>query len=198
MKRLMAFIRWSGLVVCAVMISAWIASHYWYAGVDFRGLYYVESDEGRIDIGAFRHYERVKRDYETSIVVERISDTRFIRKVSEHHKMRRIAWVPFWFLVMASGASSVYLFRRARRRITPGHCRTCGYDLTGNLSGVCPECGDVIQERMEAKVEKPPTPEARKKRMDNREIVKWALIYAVITVPISIILRGVFQCITRP
>jgi hypothetical protein len=30
--------------------------------------------------------------------------------------------------------------RRAasRRR---GHCRHCGYDLTGNVSGVCPECG---------------------------------------------------------
>lgn len=23
----------------------------------------------------------------------------------------------------------------------PGHCRRCGYDLTGNVSGVCPECG---------------------------------------------------------
>ena len=24
----------------------------------------------------------------------------------------------------------------------PGNlCRTCGYDLTGNESGVCPECG---------------------------------------------------------
>jgi hypothetical protein len=22
-----------------------------------------------------------------------------------------------------------------------GQCQTCGYDLTGNLSGVCPECG---------------------------------------------------------
>jgi hypothetical protein len=21
------------------------------------------------------------------------------------------------------------------------HCKTCGYDLTGNLSGICPECG---------------------------------------------------------
>ena len=26
---------------------------------------------------------------------------------------------------------------------TPSHCR-CGYDLTGNVSGVCPECGERI------------------------------------------------------
>jgi len=24
---------------------------------------------------------------------------------------------------------------------TTGHCRKCGYDLTGNVSGICPECG---------------------------------------------------------
>ena len=30
----------------------------------------------------------------------------------------------------------------ARRRPYPrGHCRRCGYDLTGNTSGRCPECG---------------------------------------------------------
>ena len=26
-------------------------------------------------------------------------------------------------------------------RVRPGFCVTCDYDLTGNLSGVCPECG---------------------------------------------------------
>jgi hypothetical protein len=25
-----------------------------------------------------------------------------------------------------------------------GHCQTCGYDLTGNESGVCPECGSEV------------------------------------------------------
>ena len=28
--------------------------------------------------------------------------------------------------------------------LKPGHCR-CGYDLTGNTSGVCPECGIEVQ-----------------------------------------------------
>ena len=34
---------------------------------------------------------------------------------------------------------------KARRR-TPGHnvCVYCGYNLTGNISGVCPECGKPI------------------------------------------------------
>ena len=30
--------------------------------------------------------------------------------------------------------------RRDRRR-RHGQCIECGYDLTGNVSGVCPECG---------------------------------------------------------
>jgi hypothetical protein len=25
-----------------------------------------------------------------------------------------------------------------------GHCRNCGYNLTGNVSGICPECGERI------------------------------------------------------
>ena len=26
----------------------------------------------------------------------------------------------------------------------PGHCRACDYDLTGNTSGRCPECGKAV------------------------------------------------------
>lgn len=28
-----------------------------------------------------------------------------------------------------------------RRRRLPLHCKKCGYNLTGNVSGKCPECG---------------------------------------------------------
>jgi hypothetical protein len=35
-------------------------------------------------------------------------------------------------------------FRVWRRRVRAGHCRCCGYDLTGNVSGVCPECGNGV------------------------------------------------------
>ncbi len=28
--------------------------------------------------------------------------------------------------------------------IAPGHCTQCDYNLTGNISGICPECGTTI------------------------------------------------------
>ena len=35
--------------------------------------------------------------------------------------------------------------RRHRRRRKKGLCLECGYDLTGNVSGICPECGKRIR-----------------------------------------------------
>ncbi len=37
-------------------------------------------------------------------------------------------------------AASIWGRRRSKLPI-PGRCRGCGYNLTGNVSGVCPECG---------------------------------------------------------
>jgi hypothetical protein len=31
-----------------------------------------------------------------------------------------------------------------RRHILPDHCEECGYNLTGNVSGRCPECGQPV------------------------------------------------------
>ncbi|MBN1858452.1 hypothetical protein JW848_04525 [Candidatus Bipolaricaulota bacterium] len=49
-------------------------------------------------------------------------------------------WIPFVIAVIPTGV----LWYLDRRRIPPGYCRKCGYDLTGNVSGVCPECGEHI------------------------------------------------------
>ncbi len=55
------------------------------------------------------------------------------------------AFIPFWepFLLLAAlplVACGVHLWRRKRRK--EGYCVHCGYDLTGNVTGVCPECGE--------------------------------------------------------
>ena len=43
------------------------------------------------------------------------------------------------------GILRVIDYRRARRAET-GFCVECGYNLTGNVSGGCPECGTEITE----------------------------------------------------
>ena len=48
---------------------------------------------------------------------------------------------PFWIPVLVFGAATALLWYMDRRRVPSGHCRKCGYDLTGNVSGRCPECG---------------------------------------------------------
>jgi hypothetical protein len=52
--------------------------------------------------------------------------------------------VPLWAVVgVTSILPLLFLYRRlhAYRRILRNGCLTCGYNLTGNTSGVCPECG---------------------------------------------------------
>ena len=48
--------------------------------------------------------------------------------------------VPLWLILAAVSAPTAFLWYRDRRQ-PKGHCPSCGYDLTGNVSGVCPECG---------------------------------------------------------
>ena len=38
--------------------------------------------------------------------------------------------------------------------IRRGACRYCGYDLTGNVSGICPECGRVFGPRQPSDAKK--------------------------------------------
>ena len=52
--------------------------------------------------------------------------------------------IPLWMPFLPIAAASLLAWRRARMR-RPGHCRNCGYDLMGNVSGVCPECGKEVQ-----------------------------------------------------
>jgi hypothetical protein len=51
---------------------------------------------------------------------------------------------PHWLLVFLTAVLPGYLLATVVRRLRsrgPGMCSSCGYNLTGNTSGVCPECG---------------------------------------------------------
>ena len=61
------------------------------------------------------------------------------------HFSLHVWWV---FLVLITYPTIAFIrgVRQWRRR-TKGWCIPCGYDLTGNESGVCPECGNRFETR---------------------------------------------------
>jgi hypothetical protein len=59
----------------------------------------------------------------------------------------RFIRLSYWMIAAAFGiapARLAFARWRRRRRLRRGWCGKCGYDLTGNVSGVCPECGRPI------------------------------------------------------
>ncbi len=56
-----------------------------------------------------------------------------------------IGLVVSWFYSCVISCLVAIPFQIARRRRPPpNHCQSCGYNLTGNVSGVCPECGESV------------------------------------------------------
>jgi hypothetical protein len=57
---------------------------------------------------------------------------------------------PFWLvaaLLLAPVLAPIVVRRAVRaRRAKKGRCANCGYNLTGNVSGRCPECGTFVPE----------------------------------------------------
>ena len=64
-------------------------------------------------------------------------------------RLARLHFAQFGFACPFLGGILGYIVarridRRHRKRLAEGHCCHCGYNLTGNVSGVCPECGERI------------------------------------------------------
>lgn len=50
--------------------------------------------------------------------------------------------IPIWLPLVAVGVpTALLLFGMRCVRRDRCHCDSCGYNLTGNISGICPECG---------------------------------------------------------
>ena len=67
-----------------------------------------------------------------------------------HVRIRQLH-APVWAVVLLFGAYPAIALirqpaRRRRYRREHGLCVKCGYDLTGNVSGTCPECGGEVKQ----------------------------------------------------
>jgi hypothetical protein len=63
--------------------------------------------------------------------------------VTRYNETFAMTFIPMWAIVVATAfLPLIWVISRHRRKV--GGCPTCHYDLTGNTSGVCPECGTGI------------------------------------------------------
>lgn len=56
----------------------------------------------------------------------------------------RITLIPLWLPFLLYAIPTALLWRR-NRRPGPDDCQNCGYNMTGNVSGKCPECGTPLK-----------------------------------------------------
>jgi len=61
--------------------------------------------------------------------------------------------IPLWIVFVVVVIPTAYCWLHEWRRIPAGHCGRCGYDLTKNESGVCPECGREIESQKNSPIE---------------------------------------------
>ena len=63
-------------------------------------------------------------------------------------RLKILCFSPPWFLCLIFAAYPLWAFVRGpwrrRRRRAKGLCVRCGYNLTGNVTGVCSECGTEV------------------------------------------------------
>ena len=106
-------------------------------------------DPSSVGPGAFLGFAYVER-YSTEFVSEFADPPQpGVPIFSETILTTSALTVPLWFLcTLTAILPAIWLWRyrrdrRARRDGMP-HCVYCDYNLTGNVSGICPECGTPV------------------------------------------------------
>jgi hypothetical protein len=150
-------LKWVGLVLSSLLLAAWVVSIPW-AWFYFRpeAQYHLDPASGQpvfirytfilsLSWGSVFHFRDRRTDASLETSTWRVLLDPGWPVWMPYWKRGRLGTrslvVPLWIPLVLVGIPTVYLIRLDRRRIPPGHCQKCGYNLTGNVSGVCPECG---------------------------------------------------------
>jgi len=158
----------TSLVVCTALVALWIRG-YWVDDSFMGTITYssvteilVDASRGRIEIHTCEWEPNPQRRLEvdldhlkmhpSDLTIRRDSDlddriywNRWGVIVIRGHEMSfPTTWkvlFPIWpGVVIAAGLPSIWIKTRRQKPVAAGCC-TCGYNLTGNMSGICPECG---------------------------------------------------------
>ncbi len=143
----MRLAKWGGMVACVMLVALFVASAWWYVTAWSSGRYYRSFGicAGVIEVrwakdpsvGPAMGNWGFSRHGVAMIWTPAVTRGPMPRSPGVYTTIR----IPLWILLLITATATVVLWRLDRRPL-PGHCRQCGYNLTGNVSGKCPECGN--------------------------------------------------------
>ena len=172
--RIRRIAKWAGLALCVLLALAFAATPLWYFGWQSR-TWSVVVMSGSVHLigleligakgytGGMPQWQFNRNLYTPAQWTSQLSGWVSIEASSEETTtMRTLAgttrpikthkpsyiilpiWIPFLLLLVPT---ALLWWHDRRYRFPSGHCNKCGYDLTGNVSGRCPEGGTEINPR---------------------------------------------------
>ena len=133
-RRLRTFTLWTGSLLCVLIAAAFVVSAWWDVAMSSSG-------PGLMVVAGSVTFV----NYEWMIVTASVD--RHSLRLSRWHLWGvgpRCVQFPLYAVLLAVAVPTLLAWRFWPKPIKPGHCR-CGYNLTGNQSGKCPECGVEVQ-----------------------------------------------------
>jgi hypothetical protein len=156
-------------VLCALAFAMWVRSDDQRSAmrIDWRGSpYAIFSERGHVGVDnspAIDDFMLERRRAVQRVMAEQQRLIEYLQRTRERDLISSFApnprWsasitgvppapmrytVPYWAIILVLlTLPTVWLldYRRALVRMSRGLCANCGYDLRGNGSGICPECG---------------------------------------------------------
>ena len=129
-RRLRTFTLWTGTLLCVLITAAFVVSTWWWVWVTVPGGPFIAVHAGALEfsypVGA-AHAGYLPHGAGLRFALVGMTKARGFT-------------LPLVYPFAAVAIPTLLVWRFGRKPIKPGHC-PCGYDLRGNVSGICPECG---------------------------------------------------------
>lgn len=141
------------LLVAAVLLClciAWGVSKLHRVHLFFGSGLWIRLDDGLLEV-EFKSRESF-RGFEVVVVPERPEGRDWLTFGVGYENGSGLVMTAMWpFILGGALLEAMLLYRWLPRRRAKGVCAACGYNLTGNVSGICPECGTPVPQSGDAK-----------------------------------------------
>jgi hypothetical protein len=156
-SRTQRVLKWVGTLLCLPILAVWVASVrwtcVWNTVVPYGRQGVPAIRQFGVERGCFKwwlnsgHGGRIGQSWR--YLGRRITREPVVWTPDSWNEMSTLGvrglFVPLWIPLAIVAVPTAFLWWFDRHRIRPGHCPKCGYNLTGNVSGICPECGTPVK-----------------------------------------------------